>query len=115
MARGSQIAFPQIAAPFTGQPLGFSPAPVANATMVPRHQHRRDRASLPHLWPRVLRIFEQTVGEALLGQGLSSAHHSREEAHAGIYHRDCSRLTAGQHEIAEAQLLDRAGFEKTLV
>ena len=83
--------------------------------MIARHQHLRHRAPLPQLRASILRIFEQTLGETLLGQRLGASDDTRHQPHAGVDQRDRRRLAARQHKVAEAHLLDGARLQHPLV
>ena len=63
-------------------------------------------AALEELRPGVLRIFEQALGEALLGPGGLLAHDAGQQPHAGIDQRQRRDLAARQHEVAERDLLE---------
>src|ERR1041385_2762338 len=64
------VSRPEIGAARLGERLGLRPAPSFDLGVVARNQHLRDRLALEHRRTRVLRIFEQPVGKALLhGRG----------------------------------------------
>src|ERR1700751_120302 len=83
--------------------------------MIARKQHLRDRAPLPQLGTSVLRVLEQILGEALLGQRFGTSDDPRQEPDAGIDQRDRCRFAARQHEIPEAYLLDTARLQHALI
>ena len=83
--------------------------------MITRHEHLRHRAPVPQLRASILRIFEQTLGETLLGQRLGASDDTRQQSHTGVDQRDRRGLAARQHKVAEAYLLDAARFQHTLV
>src|SRR5579859_5290722 len=70
------IAFPQIGTALLGQQLRLGPAPGADPLMIARHQRVGHGAAFPNLRPRVMRVFEQPLGEALLGECLGIADHT---------------------------------------
>src|SRR6266853_1979593 len=76
--RHCQTALPQIGPAHAGQALRFGPAPSPDASMIARHEHFRDRAPLPQLGASILRIFEQVLGETLLGQRLGASDDTRQ-------------------------------------
>ena len=74
---------------------------------VPREQHLRAPRGPPLRRPRVVRIFEQAAGEALLLQRRRAPitpGSRRTQASISAMRR---RLAARQHEVAEADLLER--------
>src|SRR5712691_2142592 len=109
------MAPPQIGTALPGQSLRFIPPPGADLLVVARHQHLRNCPPLPELWPGVVRVFEQPLGKTFLRQRLGAANNAGQQPYAGVDQRDRRRLAARQDEIAEAHLLDQAGFEHALV
>ncbi len=69
----------------------------------------------PDLGTRVVGVFEQVAGEALLVERGGPADHPGQQAHAGVEQRDRRRLAAGQHDVAEADLLQRARLDDPLI
>src|ERR1039458_9488226 len=67
------IGRPQVRAARGGQPFALGLPPLRDLAVVARQQHVRDRLALEHRRPGVLRIFQQAIGEAFLGdRGLLS-------------------------------------------
>ena len=62
--------------------------------MVAGEQHLGDRPPLPVARPRVVRIFEEAVREAFLGERHFVAGNARQEAHAGIDQHERRKLAA---------------------
>ena len=86
------VALPQIGPALAGQALRLGPAPSPDASVIARHEHLRHRAPLPQLRASILRIFEQTLGEAFLRERLGASDRTWEEAHASVDQRDGRRL-----------------------
>src|SRR5262249_12937489 len=57
---------PQVRPPRPREPLGLGAAPGRNLGVIPRCEDLRNRAALPELGPRILRVFEQPLREAFL-------------------------------------------------
>jgi hypothetical protein len=83
--------------------------------MMARDQHLRDRAPLPHLRSGIMRVLQQVAREALLGQRLRVTYHARKEADTRVDHGNRCRLTSRQHDVAQRQLFQPAGFDDPLV
>ena len=112
---GGEMARPEIGPAGPGRELGLLPAPRADARMMARQQHLRHRVAFPDLGPGVVGVLEQTAGEALLGERGRRAEHPGQQADAGVEQGERRGLAAGQHEIAEAHLLERPGLDDPLV
>src|SRR6476469_5267493 len=78
--------------------------------MIPRSQHFGDRAPFPCHRPGIVRIFQETLLEALLLSAGGRAHYPGKQPHASIEDDHCAKLAARQHIIA-----DRDGFERPCV
>ena len=109
------IGGPQVRPALAGQPLGLGVAPGGDLAVIAGDEHLRDRPALPHLRPGVLRVFQQAVGEALLGAGGLRAHDAGHQPHAGIDQRHGGDLAAGQHVIADRDLFESARLDHPLV
>ena len=70
---------------------------------------------LPLGRPGVVRVFQQPGGEALLLGAVRRAHHAGQQPHAGIQQHQRRQLAAGQHVVADADLLGAARVEHALV
>src|ERR1019366_6489802 len=71
------IGRPEVRAARGGQPFGLGPAPGRDLAVVAGNEHVRDRLALPDRRPGVLRVFQQAVGETLLGDRGLLAHDAR--------------------------------------
>ena len=78
-------------------------------------QNLRHHAALPVGWPRIMGIFQQSPFEALFPGGLLVAHDARQQPDHGIDKSQRRRLTAGQHEIAEADLFNPMRFQDPFI
>src|SRR5258708_796984 len=105
------IAFPQIGAALPGQQLRLGPAPGADPSMIARYQRVGHGAAVPHGRPRVMRIFEQPLGEALRRERLGRAADAGQQRRGGVDGGDRRRHAAGQNEMAEADLLDLVSLQ----
>ena len=84
--------------------------------MIPRSQHLRDRAPFPFEWSGILRVLEQPFFEGFLGPAQRRAHYAGEQANASIENGERGRLSAGEDDVAERDLLDlRTRLEQALV
>src|SRR3990170_4570186 len=83
--------------------------------MIPRSQHFGDRAPFPSHRPGIVRIFQETLLEALLLSAGGGAHYPGKQPHASIEDGHRADLAAGQHIIADRQRLDRPRLEDPLV
>ena len=110
------IGRPEVGPALAGQPLGLGRG------ARPRPWRGRRRSAPPGSarpsntgGPGVLRIFEQPVGETLLGAGGLLAHDAGNQPHAGVDQRQRRDLAAGQHVIAERDFLELARRDQPLV
>src|SRR5262245_30661524 len=62
----TSVGRPEVRPALAGEPLGRGAAPGGDLAVVARYQDLGDGLPLPGLRARVLRVFEQAVGEALL-------------------------------------------------
>src|SRR4051794_8033020 len=83
--------------------------------MIPRPQHFGDRASFPCHWSGIVRIFQETLLEALLLSAGGRAHYPGEQPYASIEAAHRADLSAGQHIVADGHQFDRPGVEDPLV
>src|SRR5262245_46658628 len=79
LAGGGRTGPPQVGPACAREPLGFSTAPGLDLRVIAGGEHGRDRTALPELRPRVLRIFQQAVAEALLRARGLLAHDAGDE------------------------------------
>src|SRR5437016_8875237 len=61
-----EVGRPQVRPALAGQALGFAPAERGNFGVIAGDEHVRDGSVFPDLRARVLRVFEQRGGKALL-------------------------------------------------
>ena len=90
----------QIGAALLGQPLGLFAPPRGNLLVIAGEQHFGDCAAFPLARPCVMRIFQQSRGEALLVERVLIAGHTRQEPHASVDQDLGCNLAAGQNVIA---------------
>ena len=109
------VGRPEVRPALGGEPLGLGAPPRLDLGVVAGGEHLRDRLTLEDRWPRVLRIFKQSVGEAFLGRRGLLAHDAGQQPHAGIEQRQRGDLAAGEHEIAERNLFQSARLDQPLV
>src|SRR5919107_817836 len=83
--------------------------------MIPRSQHFGDRAPFPNLRSGIVRIFQETLLEALLLSAGGRAHYPGKQPHASIEDNHGPELAGGEHIIAKRYRLDVAGVEDPLV
>src|SRR5262245_58866172 len=93
-SRPGQMRRPEVGAAGAGEPLGLRAAPSRDLGVVAGTQHVRDRTALPELRPRILRIFEQALGEALLLPGGFLPHDAGQEPDAGVEQDESGDLPA---------------------
>src|SRR5499427_7413565 len=115
LAGAGQMGRPQIRAADAGEPLGLGAAPGRDLGMVAAGEDGGDRTALPHLRPGVLRVFEQTLAEALLQARSLLAHYAGQEPDAGIEQSKSRNLPTRKHVIADRNLLEAAPFDQALV
>src|SRR5262245_23752998 len=65
-SRADEMRRPQVGPAGAGEQLGLRAAPGRDLGVVAGTEHVRDGAAFPELRPRILRVFEQALGEALL-------------------------------------------------
>lgn len=90
-------------------------APFPYVFVVPAHEHLRHGASAPHGRPRVLRVLEQAVEMAFLLEADVLGEHARQHARHGVRQDDGRQLAAGEHEIADGDLLHAVFLEHALI
>src|SRR5690606_25211864 len=90
----AEISLPQVRTPFPRQFLGHFAPPRAHPAMVPRSQDLRNSMSFPDLRPRIMRIFEEILLEALFRQRLGIPDHTRQEPHHRVHQRHRGDLPA---------------------
>src|SRR6185437_11163925 len=83
--------------------------------MIPRPQHFGDRAPFPCDWSGTVRIFQETLLEALLLSAGGRAHYPGKQPHASIEDRHCSELSAGEDIVADGHRFERPRLEDPLV
>src|SRR5438552_11275159 len=83
--------------------------------MIPRPQHFGDRAPFPCYRPGIVRIFQETLLEALLLSAGGRAHYPGKQPHASIEDYHCAKLSAGEDIVANGDGFERPGIEDPLV
>src|SRR5437764_14584464 len=78
--------------------------------MIPRPQHFGDRAPFPLTRSGIVRIFQETLLEALLLSAGGRAHYPGKQAHASVEDDHRAKLSAGEDIVA-----NRDGFEGACV
>src|SRR6266545_2061443 len=106
---------PKIRAPLPRQRFSLFAPPFGYRLVVAGQQHLGDGAAFPFARPRVVGIFEQALGEALLGKRAFIAGDAGQEPHAGIDQHLGRKLAARQHKVSDRDLLDGARVEHALV
>src|SRR6266404_620588 len=81
-------------------------SPCRDLRMIPRPQHVGDRAPFPCHWSGIMRIFQETLLEALLLSAGGRAHYPGEEPYASVEDHHRAKLAAREDVIP-----DRHGFE----
>src|SRR5678815_943099 len=90
-------------------------SPRRDPRMIPRPQHLGDRAPFPCHRPGIVRIFQETLLEALLLSAGGRAHYPGEEPYASIEDRHRAELSARQDIVADRDRLERPRLEDSLV
>src|SRR3954451_12630692 len=90
-------------------------SPCRNLRMIPRSQHFGDRAPFPCHRPGIVRIFQETLLEALLLSAGGRAHYPGKQAHASIEDHHRADLAAGEDIVADRDLFDGPGVEDSLI
>src|SRR5438445_11557650 len=83
--------------------------------MIPRPQHFGDRAPFPNNRPGIVRIFQETLLEALLLSAGGRAHYPGKQAHASIEDDHRAKLAAREHVVADGHGFQIPRFEDPLV
>src|SRR5205823_9970414 len=83
--------------------------------MIPRPQHFGDRAPFPCYRPGIVRIFQETLLEALLLSAGGRAHYPGKQAHASIEDHHAAKLAAGEDIVADRDLFERPRVEDSLI
>src|SRR5260221_6003030 len=83
--------------------------------MIPRPQHFGDRAPFPLTRSGIVRIFQETLLEALLLSAGGRAHYPGKQAHASIEDDHRAELSARQDIVAHRDGFDRPRVEDSLV
>src|SRR6184192_544847 len=86
-------------------PHGPQTTPARDSRVVSRDEDVRHREPAEHLGAGVLRMLEQPAGERVVGRRAVLAQHPRQEARHGLRDDEGRELTAGQHVVADRQLL----------
>src|SRR4051812_36452315 len=89
--------------------------PCRDLRMIPRPQHFGDRAPFPSHWSGIVRIFQETLLEALLLSAGGRAHYPGKQAHASVEDDHRADLPARQHIVADRDGFDRPRLEDPLV
>src|SRR3954447_11348391 len=83
--------------------------------MIPRPQHFGDRAPFPCYRPGIVRIFQETLLEALLLSAGGRAHYPGKQSHASIEDHHGAKLAAREDVVADRDLFERSRVEDSLV
>src|SRR5438270_12566657 len=83
--------------------------------MIPRPQHFGDRAPFPLHRSGIVRIFQETLLEALLLSAGGRAHYPGEQPYASIEDHHRPELAAREDIVTEGDRLDRPRVENPLV
>lgn len=83
--------------------------------MIPRPQHFGDRAPFPCNWSGIVRIFQETLLEALLLTAGGRAHYPGEQPYASIEDDHRAKLSAREHVVANRNRLERARTKDALI
>src|SRR3954447_547969 len=83
--------------------------------MIPRPQHFGDRAPFPCHWSGIMRIFQETLLEALLLSAGGRAHYPGEQPDASVEDDHGAKLSARQHIVADGDRFERTRLEDSLV
>src|SRR3954452_14046593 len=83
--------------------------------MIPRPQHFGDRAPFPCYRPGIVRIFQETLLEALLLSAGGRAHYPGEQADASIENNHRAKLSAGEDIIADRHRFEGPRVEDAFV
>src|SRR5438552_18649501 len=83
--------------------------------MIPRPQHFGDRAPFPCYRPGIVRIFQETLLEALLLSAGGRAHYPGKQPHASIEDSHRAELPAGENIVADGDGFERPRLEDPLV
>ena len=80
-------------------------APTGDRPVVAAAQHRRHLLVPKHRRPGVVGMLQQQVGVALFFQRGRGAHGARQQPHHTVDHRGGRQFAAGEHEVADRNLL----------
>src|SRR6058998_2387329 len=83
--------------------------------MIPRPQHFGDRAPFPCYRPGIVRIFQETLLEALLLSAGGRAHYPGKQPHASIEDNHGAKLPARENIVADRNRFDGPSFKDPLV
>src|SRR4051794_18183292 len=83
--------------------------------MIPRPQHFGDRAPFPCYRPGIVRIFQETLLEALLLSAGGRAHYPGEQPYASIEDDHCTQLAARQDIVTDGHRFEPPCLEDSLV
>src|SRR3974390_1255268 len=109
------VVRPEVRPARGSQTFCFGSPPGSDFGVVAGEQHIWDWLAFEHRRSGVLRIFKEPVGKALLGARGFLAHDTRQQSHTGIKHGESCRLSAGEHEVTERDLLKMTGLYQPLV
>ena len=83
--------------------------------MIPRPQHFGDRASFPCHWSGIVRIFQETLFEALLLTAGGRAHYPGEKPYARVEDDHSAKLSARKDIVTHGNGLDLTRLEDPLI
>src|SRR5207342_2887329 len=83
--------------------------------MIPRPQHFGDRAPFPCNRPGIVRIFQETLLEALLLSAGGRAHYPGKQPHASVEDDHRAKLSTGEDIVAYRDRFEQPPFEDSLI
>ena len=115
--RGASAAMrlPQIGAAFAGDAFGFGLPPGGDGAVMAGQQHVRHAAPLPFGGTGVVRIFQQTAARSFPRPRCRRRPSRRAAAARRVEQDQRGQFAAGQHVVADADLLHVARFDDALV
>ena len=70
---------------------------------------------MPHLWPGVLGVFQQTIPVALIGEALRVGQDPGDQATHGVRHRHGRDFSPGENKVSQGDLLIHALVDEPLI
>ena len=88
-----------------GRAQGFIPAPAVDMRLIAVQKNRRNRQPAVFARARILGVFEQTAGKALVYAGILAAEHARHQPGYRVHQNQRAELAAGKHIVAHGNFL----------